>query len=169
MLSPQLCLSLTLHGTQPISITSYHAGYAIHVCHVALHVVHSVHETFIGTHLGEGMRRKPYSTLHFISPEGVETVTSTVHAHSSHLSGVGLKHCHNMGNMQWIMHHTRIPWNWDSMLQWELAPHEDDVFLRNLRVMYSGGIRVHQSLESGPAFLCRNSRELSQVYSARTP
>ena len=106
-----------VHSPSQLQATMQGMPFMSVMLHVALHVVHSVHETFIGTHLGEGMRRKPYSTLHFISPEGVETVTSTVHAHSSHLSGIGMKHCHNMGNMQWIMQHTKIPWNWDSMLQ----------------------------------------------------
>ena len=42
----------------------------------------------------KGRRRKPYSTLQLIPPEGGETVTSTVQRHSSRLSGVGMKHCH---------------------------------------------------------------------------
>ena len=63
-----------------------------------------------------------------------------------------------------------VPWNWDFMLHWALALDEDDAYPLKKRADNVEWRKscVHQSLTWANTvnFLCR---ELSQVYSTRTP
>ena len=63
-----------------------------------------------------------------------------------------------------------VPWNWDFMLHWALALDEDDAYPLKKRADNVEWRKscVHQSLTRANTvnFLCR---ELSQMYSTRTP